>query len=168
MINNFEDYLITDQGNIFSLKYNKRKRLSLIEDAQGYLRVNLSICGKIIKRLVRQLVLETFVGERPEGMEACHLNDIKTGNRLKNLYWGTKGQNANDCVRNGNHATKRKFGEDHNRSKNIKQFDQNFNLINIFGSICEASRLTKICRSSISDCANGRIKSSGGFIWRLQ
>src|SRR6266852_9183066 len=40
------------------------------------------------------LVLETFIGLKPRGMEACHFprND-KTDNRLCNLQWGTPKKN---------------------------------------------------------------------------
>jgi hypothetical protein len=43
------------------------------------------------------LVLMTFVGPCPPGMEARHFPDRKgTNNALSNLSWGTKLQNAND------------------------------------------------------------------------
>lgn len=55
-------------------------------------------------RYVHQLVLEAFVGPRPEGMEACHWNDVCTDNRLENLRWDTTSANRHDQVRNGRHA----------------------------------------------------------------
>ena len=36
----------------------------------------------------------------------------------------------------------------------------------VFTSVCEASRVYHICRSSISRCALGQYKTSGGFHWR--
>lgn len=53
--------------------------------------------------LVHRLVLFTFVGEPPEGYEACHRNDIGTDNRLINLYWGTRSENVYDQINNGLH-----------------------------------------------------------------
>jgi predicted transcriptional regulator len=35
------------------------------------------------------------------GWGGLHRNDVKTDNRLKNLYWGTNHENAEDAVRNG-------------------------------------------------------------------
>lgn len=58
-----------------------------------------------VYRPVHYLVLEAFVGQRPEGMEARHLNDQKLDNRLENLSWGTRIQNAADALRNRTRAT---------------------------------------------------------------
>ncbi len=47
---------------------------------------------------VHRLVLLAFVGPCPEGMEACHNNDIPDDNRLSNLRWDTHRSNINDRV----------------------------------------------------------------------
>lgn len=60
------------------------------------------------ERPVGQLVLETFVGPRPPGLEMCHRDDDPWNNALSNLYWGTSSQNKYDLVRNGNHGSARK------------------------------------------------------------
>jgi transposase len=56
--------------------------------------------GKWRSRL-HQLILTVFVGPQPPGLEACHRNDCRFDNRLDNLYWGTRKQNAEDALRNG-------------------------------------------------------------------
>ena len=56
-------------------------------------------------RCVHDLVLSAFVGPRPEGFEARHLDTNGFDNRLPNLAWGTKSQNGKDVTRAG----KRKF-----------------------------------------------------------
>ena len=50
---------------------------------------------------VHHLVLWTFKGECPEGMECCHKDDIPTNNFVGNLYWGTQNQNKSDAKKNG-------------------------------------------------------------------
>jgi hypothetical protein len=45
---------------------------------------------------VHRIVLEAFVGPRPDGMEACHNNGNACDNRLTNLRWDTKLSNAAD------------------------------------------------------------------------
>jgi hypothetical protein len=53
------------------------------------------------QQLVHRVVLETFVGSCPDGMECCHLDDVKTNNKLVNLRWDTHDANVVDKVRNG-------------------------------------------------------------------
>lgn len=66
--------------------------------------VNIMVDGRPKLRLVHQLVLEAFVGPRPdEAMGVRHLNDDPTDNTLGNLAWGTYGENMQDRVTNGIH-----------------------------------------------------------------
>jgi hypothetical protein len=51
--------------------------------------------------LVHRLVLETFVGSCPEGMEGCHGDGDKTNNALLNLRWDTPKSNTCDRIRHG-------------------------------------------------------------------
>lgn len=48
------------------------------------------------------MVLETYVGLRPDGMVACHRDDNRENDTMENLYWGTPKQNTQDILRNGN------------------------------------------------------------------
>lgn len=52
-------------------------------------------------RPVHQLVMLTFVGETPEGMEVLHNNGDPTDNRLDNLRYGTRTENILDVYRQG-------------------------------------------------------------------
>jgi hypothetical protein len=61
-------------------------------------------------RKVEYLVLEAFAGLRPEGLECCHGNDVRTDNRLENLRWGTHKENMGDSVKNGKHVGLKKGG----------------------------------------------------------
>jgi DNA invertase Pin-like site-specific DNA recombinase len=47
------------------------------------------------------MVLATFVGPCPVGMEACHNNGDPSDNRLSNLRWDTNAGNKADMVRHG-------------------------------------------------------------------
>lgn len=49
---------------------------------------------------VHLLVLEAFVGPRPEGMLGLHWDDDKDNNKLDNLRWGTQAENIEDARRN--------------------------------------------------------------------
>lgn len=77
-----------------------RERLRRISFS-NYAKVALCKDGKSETRRVHRIVLEAFVGPRPEGMECRHLNGDKFDNRLENLTWGTPEQNTEDTVKHG-------------------------------------------------------------------
>lgn len=68
---------------------------------RGYFTAHLCRDGIHNKRFVHVLVLEAFVGPRPDGMECCHGNGIRTDNRLLNLRWDTRSANRNDSRAHG-------------------------------------------------------------------
>ena len=59
---------------------------------KGYVRVDLGAKAK--GKRVHHLILEAFVGPRPEGKQTNHINGIKSDNRLVNLEWVTPQQNV--------------------------------------------------------------------------
>ncbi len=71
---------------------------------RGYLTVGLSKGkrGQQRRVCIHRLVLEVFVGPCPAGMEACHFPDKSTiNNKLSNLRWGTRHDNAGDRIKHG-------------------------------------------------------------------
>lgn len=54
-------------------------------------------------RYIHHLVLESFVGPCPEGMECCHEDNNPANNRLSNLRWGTRHSNVADRIKAGKH-----------------------------------------------------------------
>ena len=50
--------------------------------------------------LVHRLVLETFVGPCPDGMECDHVNRNRSDNRLQNLRWIPHNENQRNTVNN--------------------------------------------------------------------
>lgn len=72
----------------------------------GHLGVGLYVKGEDgvsvrLARPVHRLVMEAFIGPRPEGMECRHLDGDPANNRLSNLTWGTPKENAEDQRRHG-------------------------------------------------------------------
>lgn len=82
-------------------RFCKGKDLVARKGANGYLYVELwkRNDGKTFP--VHSLVLEAFVGPRPDGYVCCHEDDVKTNNYVGNLRWGTYSDNAADRVKNG-------------------------------------------------------------------
>lgn len=108
-IPNFDDYFADELGSIFSTLplRNSRKPpteprlLKPSKDGDGYLYVGLMKNGKRFIRKVHRLILETFVGECPDGMETCHNDGTRTNNRLENLRWDTRKNNHADKIKHG-------------------------------------------------------------------
>ena len=103
-IEGFPGYFVSDDGRVFSEKSGQRKALQ--PSWQGTrpharLGVMLRRGGQSLKRKVHRLVLEVFVGPRPEGQVARHLDGDPTNNRLSNLSWGTQKQNIADALGHG-------------------------------------------------------------------
>lgn len=83
---------VTRRGNV--LTCSKR--------SDGYISVKLyKGNGTYTTQWIHRLVLESFVGPCPPGMECRHLNGNPSDNRLINLAWGTKEENAHDKVLHG-------------------------------------------------------------------
>ena len=103
------DYWISDQGEVWSWRCGRL--LKRTRNADGYCTV--SVDGK--SRYAHSMVLEAFVGPRPAGHVARHLNDVPGDDRLDNLSWGSRRENALDIARNGNQLGTR--GEAHARAR---------------------------------------------------
>lgn len=87
------NYEVSDLGRV----RNRHGRvLRPTPDKDGYPRLSLSAEGQAKNFHVHTLVLEAFVGLRPEGMEACHNNATRSDNKATNLRWDTQLHNIKD------------------------------------------------------------------------
>ena len=105
-------YQATDDGRIWS----DHKHGFLIGEINGKYRrhyVNITRDGRSRMRQVHCLILETFIGPCPPGMECRHLDGNALNNNLSNLKWGTKKENAQDTLRHGHHFHCEFRGVDH-------------------------------------------------------
>jgi len=75
----------------------------------GHKTVHVGVDGKKFSLSVHRLVLAAFVGECPDGMEACHNNGISSDNRPENLRWDSHFENNQDRKKHGMYAV----GEGH-------------------------------------------------------
>ena len=105
-IPNYEGlYQVTKDGKVRSLDrpHRKGQLLKAQVDTSRYGHVSYSLCKKGVSRKwgAHQLVMLTFVGPCPNGMEVRHLNGIAGDNRLENLKYGTPKENSADAKRHG-------------------------------------------------------------------
>ena len=83
-------------------------------DQYGYSRTTLrDDSGRVRRISVHVAVLESFVGDRPKGHDASHINGIRTDNRLENLRWETASDNHQRKLEHGTLV----HGEAHKCSK---------------------------------------------------
>jgi len=120
--------------------------------------------------LLHRLVAMAFIPNPENKPTVNHISGIKSDNTAKNLEWATQSENSLHAYRLGLRHTpcEGKHGSDNPLSKPICQFDLNMNLIQEFDSATMASEHTKLIRTSISCCARGVIKTTGGFIWKYK
>lgn len=89
-------------GNVHSKIVNERimKRYSS-KTQYGRMSVNLSVNGVAKTHLVHHLVMRSFFGEMPEGMEVAHNDGDPRNNRLDNLRYSTPMENTADKFSHG-------------------------------------------------------------------
>jgi hypothetical protein len=89
-------------GERIHAKTRAWRRLRPQSMKDGHLRVTLGGDDGISrKHLVHRVILETFVGPCPPGMECCHADGDPANNRLSNLRWDTRKGNMADAMRHG-------------------------------------------------------------------
>lgn len=104
-------YEVSDHGRVRSLDRYARTRhgqrrvpgkmLTLTKTSEGYQCVHLSADGRARVCNVHVLVLEAFVGPRPDGKDGLHADDDGAHNHYSNLRWGTPLDNSADQRVNG-------------------------------------------------------------------
>lgn len=91
-IEGFPKYFVSDDGRVYSEKSGRILNPDVCNS--GHLRVTL--CHKNLKKrfFVHSLVLESFIGPRPDDKECCHIDGDPSNNQIDNLMWGTSQENA--------------------------------------------------------------------------
>lgn len=105
-------YQVSNQGRVRSVKRDiidsrgvtkhlKGQTIAPRPDRDGYHTIYLCKDGIPVVKKVHNLILTTFVGECPEGMQTHHLDSNPANNRLENLRWITFAEHIADRVQNG-------------------------------------------------------------------
>lgn len=172
-IPNFEDYEISTLGRVRNVS---GKLLSIRWNGKignRYLAAQLqrpkSFGGgwkqrrKIMK--IHRLLLMTFVRMPKKGECALHKNDIPDDNRLENLYWGTRQQNASDSIRNGTFKTNHPgYGENNVVSKHSDELVVNIRK-EYTGKRGEQTKIAKkygVSQSYVSALLLGKLRNIQG------
>ncbi len=179
-----ENYLISSEGVVFTrirsklqslewVRYNpmhhfpKRPRLERLwyDDSfwqstfpapnhDGYKRYRFSDDG-IVRKKISELVLEAFVGSRPPGMVACHINGNASDDRLANLRWDTPERNERDKRQHGTLYR----GEDSPTSTISDDTILKIVALRAQGlKLREVETITGVSKGHVSDICNGKCR----------
>ncbi len=91
-IQNYENYLIDENGKVFNQKTKKYLKGSIGEN--GYLYYRLSKNGVKKMCYAHRLVAETFLPNKENLPVVNHIDGDKLNNNIKNLEWVTYSQNV--------------------------------------------------------------------------
>ena len=147
-------YLISNYGNVKSLKrFDKLNRVVLErilkteKTKKGYLRVSLSNKNGVKKYLVHRLVALHFIENKDENKKQInHIDENKSNNCFSNLEWCDGKHNINHG--SGNDARNEK------KKKKVAKCDDDFNVLEVFDSIKEASEKMGFYPNSLSRLLN--------------
>lgn len=105
-LDGFSKYLISSEGRIFSLSYNKTgelKELTIGDLRNGYKRIVLFSDTKKRKRfLVHRIIAKLFVPNPLDLPQVNHINSNRGDNRAENLEWSTQSYNIKYGYKYGN------------------------------------------------------------------
>lgn len=139
-IKDFENYLITPQGKIYS-KFLKRYN-SLKKNNNGYLQATLSNGGTKKSFSVNRLVATYFLPEPSEYQtEVNHIDHDRANNNANNLEWCTHSENIQ-------HSAFKRY-------KKVQLTEIATGKITIFDSLVSAAKYLKDSRSHITECCKG-------------
>jgi len=87
------DYLITEEGDVYSTKFRKIKKRKQETNNDGYKTIKLCNNGKKKNYKVHRLVAETYIPNPDNLPEVNHIDEDKTNNNVTNLEWSTHAYN---------------------------------------------------------------------------
>lgn len=157
-LDGYENYIIGDQGTIFSLL--KRKEIES-HDLKGYRQVQL-ITDRKEMALVHRLVALAFVPREDGKNYVDHIDGNRSNNCATNLRWCTRLENDNYELA----IEQKRESAIARKGKSVIQYDLDGNEIARFRGQNEAWRITGISGANISQVCNHKRATAGGYIWR--
>ena len=156
IINGYDgEYLVSNKGNIVSVKNKKKKELKKTRDTYGYEKVRLykNGIGKTVS--VHILVAEAFISNPNMKDVVNHKDENRSNNDVENLEWCDKRYNLLYGTSGEN------LGKGNIR---VKQIDNSGNTIKIWESLREAKK-HNFYEYGIKRCCNKIIDNYKGFKW---
>ena len=159
---NFENYQISNLGNVFSKKRNKQLYIS--HNDKGYCYAQFYKNGKGYHLRLHRIVANLFLPNPNNLPEVNHIDGNKENNCVDNLEWCDRKHNMQEAFNNGL-IPPRKENKGSFPRKTIEQYNLNNELLRKYNSISEASRITGYTKQSISRYCRKQRKCKD-YIWR--
>ena len=157
-------YQVSNLGRIKSLKNKKSKNQykeerilkPQIDNDGRYMRIGLSINGKLRKFRVHRLVAEMFIPNPNHLLEVNHINENKFDNNVYNLEWCDRKYNSDYGTRKKRVSKK--------LSKKVIGINKNDTKVIILKSTRQGNKFG-FSNAYISSCCKGKRKSHKGYKW---
>lgn len=145
-IKDYEDYEVSNMGNVRRLFPKGYHYLKQIQQRDGYMRVKLCKNGQPKRFSVHRLVAQAFLDNPLNLPQVNHKNHIRTDNRVDNLEW---------CDN--------KYNTRYSLAKPIVGF--NDKMVIAFEAIRDVE-LIGLHFQNVSRCLSGRYKQAYGLQWK--
>lgn len=154
-----KDYIDVD-GSVYTYRSNyKGEKTNTVIRKHTHVNQGYEYCGiydyktgRCKQRRVHKLVAEAFISNPENYPIVGHKNNIKTDNRVENLYWTTWQKNIQKTVDDGLLVNDQGYADSQSMPVNMYETTTN-KLLGQYGSCKEAARLTgysltTICRQA--------------------
>lgn len=148
--NRFTDMLTPHKhyGEYFKYQLNVNNRNGYIYGSIKYFDAKDSTTFHKVTRRIHIVIAETFIPNPFNLPVVGHKNNIKTDNRVENLYWTTYSENTQKVVDDGLLINAK--GEEDSQSFPVVMFDTYTNEeLHRYGSVSIASQMTGISKNTI-------------------
>lgn len=143
-IENYNDYEISNLGNIKSLKNGIQKILKPSKSSSGYLQIVLCKNGKTKSHFIHKLVAKAFIKNVNNYTEVNHKDENKQNNYVENLEWCDRKYNMN-------YGTI-KMKQARAKMKKVAKLNKNNEIIEVYKSIKEAAQINNCMETDIVAC----------------
>lgn len=158
-IKGFDDYEVSNFGNVRSYK---RKNVYLLKkhiNQKGYHRVRLAKDNEGKMYFLHRIVAHNFIGDI-ENLEINHKDGNKQNNNVDNLEIVTKSENTKHAYETGLRKRPNK--------KVLMLEPESLKVIREFESILSAAEFVGVNYAGVSKVCSGKRKLAGGYSWRLK
>lgn len=157
----YKDYFFTDDGEVYSMKNNKIKKLSPFLRHDGYYEVKIQVNREAVHVKIHRAVATLFVENKKDNSVVNHIDGNKLNNHYSNLEW-------TDSFLNNEHAKLLQLNKTYKLAKRACLVDKNNDILKIYDSIGQLAKDIGKDESSVAKQTRGELnKFSNGLRARL-